>query len=170
MNDLARTTLDIAATQVGVREHGAPNRGPEVDQYWRDCGWEVGGMSLPPAGTAKAWCAVFVSAMATRACQKFGIMVPFHRSPGCFTLEEKFPVVGKVAHPVEGSIFILNGHKHTGFVQEVKGNGSMLVTIEGNTNAGGSPNGDGVYLRTRHASEIMTYLDLSALPVISGIA
>jgi len=169
MNDLARLTLSIAATQIGVREHGN-NRGPEVDQYWRDCGWLPGGINLPPPNTAKAWCAVFVSAMVTRACQKLGLAVPFHRSPGCYTLEEQFPGPAKSQTPVAGSIFILKGHKHTGLVDQVMGDGTMLATIEGNTNASGSPNGDGVYRHPRHASEIMVYLDLSALPMVSGVA
>jgi hypothetical protein len=163
MTDLARKTIEVAATQVGVREHGR-NRGPEIDSYWKDCGMEAGGLSLPPVGSPKAWCAVFVCAMVRRACDALGIPVPIHLTAGVFTLDEKAPVYMRSSIPVAGSIFILNGHRHTGLVVE-DWTGALISTTEGNTSPDGSVEGDGVYRRTRRRSELLCFIDLNREPI-----
>lgn len=163
MNALAQRTLDISATQEGVREHGH-NRGPEIDGYCRDIGHD------PAKGDP--WCSIFVCAMFKRAADQLGVPVPFHMTAGVFTLEEQFPSIGKFTTPLAGDIFILNGHRHTGLVVGVKdypeGQEPPLgdreaLTREGNTDPVGSAEGDGVYLRTRKFSEILVYLRVSAL-------
>ena len=55
--------------------------------------------------------------------------------------------------PQPGDVFLLyypalKRYAHTGFVLEVRDNGAC-VTIEGNTNDGGSRDGWGVFTRTR---------------------
>jgi hypothetical protein len=154
MSDIARKTLEIAATQVGVREHGH-NRGPEIDGYNRDIGHD-------PA-KADPWCAIFVSAMVKRACDALGVPVPIHLTAGVFTLDEQAPRAMRSSIATSGSIFILNGHKHTGFIETAFPNGNC-VTIEGNTNNGGSPEGDGVYRRTRARGELLAFIDLNLAP------
>jgi hypothetical protein len=166
VNALSRKVLDIAATQVGVREHGH-NRGPEIDGYWRDCGMEPGGLHLPPVGVPKAWCAIFVSAMVRRACDALGMLVPIHLTAGVFTLDEQAPVYMRSSIPTAGSIFILNSHKHTGLVV-ADWTGALVETIEGNTDPGGSAEGDGVYRRTRRRSELLCFIDLNREPVTPG--
>jgi hypothetical protein len=151
VTELARKTLDIAATQIGVREHGR-NRGPEIDGYCRDIGHD------PEA--ADPWCAIFVSAMVKRAAESLGMPMPLRPTAGCWTLDENAPKSLHVAVPVAGCIFITNGHKHTGFVESVLADGSC-ATIEGNTNASGSPEGDGVYRRLRPRGELLVFIDLN---------
>lgn len=154
MSDIARKTLEIAATQVGVREHGR-NRGPEIDGYCRDIGHDP--------TKADPWCAIFVCAMVSRACDALGVPVPIHLSAGVFTLDEQAPRQMRTGVPTSGSIFILNGHKHTGLVETAFPNGNC-ITIEGNTNNGGSPEGDGVYRRTRERKELLSFIDLNLAP------
>jgi len=151
---LAAKVLELAATQIGVREHGR-NRGPEIDAYNRDIGHD-------PA-KADPWCAIFVSAMVKRACDALGVPVPIHLTAGCFTLDEQAPRQMRRSVPTAGSIFILNGHKHTGFIRSVLDDGGC-VTIEGNTNGAGHPEGDGVYLRTRERKELLCFIDLNEAP------
>lgn len=155
MTELARRTLEIAATQIGVREHGH-NRGPEIDQYCRDIGHDP--------EKRDPWCAIFVSAMVKRACDQLGIPMPFAPTAGCWTLDEKAPVYMRSSIPVAGCIFLLNGHKHTGFVEAVNPDGSC-VSVEGNTNPGGSVEGDGVYRRTRARRELLCFVDLTRVPL-----
>jgi hypothetical protein len=155
VSDIARKTLELAATQVGVREHGR-NRGPEVDSYCRDIGHD-------PAA-ADPWCAIFVCAMVKRACDALGVPVPIHLTAGVFTLDEQAPVYMRSSVPTAGSIFILNGHKHTGFVS-ADWTGALVQTLEGNTDPGGSAEGDGVYARTRRRSELLCFIDLNREPV-----
>lgn len=55
-------------------------------------------------------------------------------------------------NPAAGDIFIMNfgnGHGHTGIVEVVNADKS-LTTVEFNTDINGSPNGIGVFRRTRH--------------------
>ena len=154
MTGLVSVALGIAATQIGVREHGR-NRGPEIDGYCRDIGHD-------PA-KADPWCAIFVCAMFKRAADQLGEALPLHLTAGVFTLDEKAPPWCHTSEPAPGAIFILHEHKHTGIVESV--DGDVLTTIEGNTDPGGSPEGDGVYRRTRRRAEIIDYLDLSLEPV-----
>jgi len=86
--------------------------------------------------------------------------VPIPLTAGCWTLDEKSPKSMHVAEPVAGCIFITNGHKHTGLIVADLGDG-RFQTCEGNTNSVGSPDGDGVYLRTRNRSEMLVFIDLN---------
>lgn len=151
MTDFVARMLTIAATQIGVREHGR-NRGPEIDGYCHDIGHDP--------TKADPWCSTFVCAMVKRTADAMGVPVPLHLTAGVFTLDEQAPVACRRSVPSAGSIFIKNEHKHTGFVEAVL-DGGILQTIEGNTDPGGSSEGDGVYRRTRNVDEILAYLDLS---------
>lgn len=161
MSELVQRALDIALTQVGVREHGR-NRGPEIDSYSRDIGHDP--------TKADPWCAIFVCAMFQRAARQLGVRCPVPPTAGCWTLDERTPTYIRTRTPVPGAIFFLKGHKHTGLVVDVVDGGHLLRTVEGNTNDGGSPEGDGVYDRTRKANEIEIYLDYSRYRLPPGVA
>ncbi len=150
MNALTSLVLELAAKEIGVRERGR-NLGPEIEAYNREIGHD-------PA-KADPWCAIFVSAMFKRAAAQLGVPMPFHPTAGVFTLEEKAPAFTRIATAAAGAIFILKGHTHTGLVESAAD--VEPLTIEGNTNPGGSSEGDGVYRRSRHPSEILCYLDFS---------
>lgn len=150
VNELTRRAVDIALTQVSVREHGR-NRGPEIDTYNRDIGHDP--LKADP------WCAIFVCAMFRRACDQMGIRCPVPLTAGCWSLDERSPAVARSKEPSAGAIFLLNGHRHTGLVVAV--NGDELATVEGNTDPGGSREGDGVYQRTRRRDECEVFLDFS---------
>lgn len=93
------------------------------------------------------------------------MLVPFHLTAGVWTLDERAPKAMHTGRPSPGAIFIKTGHKHTGLVEAIAADGS-LVTIEGNTDPGGHAEGDGVYRRTRQRTEIKLYLDVSLLDVL----
>ncbi|MFJ5923842.1 hypothetical protein ACIQF6_14715 [Kitasatospora sp. NPDC092948] len=61
------------------------------------------------------------------------------------------------AYPVLGGPFYLGtgGSSHTGVV--VAYDATTITTVEGNSNSGGSPEGDGVYRRTRARSSVYGY-------------
>ena len=169
MNDFVNLVLSIAGSQVGVREtKGVRNRGPEIDGYCRDIGWPVEG--LHPEKGADPWCAIFVSAMVKRACDQMGLKVPIHLTAGVFTLDEKAPPECHTKVPARGCIFIMEEHRHTGLVETVAVDGQLL-TVEGNTDGGGSPEGDGVYRRLRDPGftgrQMIGYLDLNLLTLES---
>ncbi len=149
LNLLTERTLSIALTQVGVREERR-NRGREIDQYSIDIGRDP--------TKADPWCSIFVCAMFRRAADQLGIKNPVPLTAGCWNIDQRSPARVKSKVPTPGAIFLTKGRKHTGLVVEVLP-GEWLRTVEGNTDPGGSREGDGVYDRKRRFSEIELYLD-----------
>jgi hypothetical protein len=141
MKDLVRRTLEIAESQKGVRETGE-NRGPQVDAYLRSTG----------LGPGHAWCAAFVYWAIDTAAQELRAPNPFIRTAYCPDIHnwarrhdvlEAAPQIGDVFLRYNASA--LAGH--TGLVTSV--DGGRFGTIEGNTNLNGSPEGIGVFKRSR---------------------
>lgn len=143
--------IDIAASQIGVTEHPrGSNRGPEVDRYIQSTG-------LDPADDSYPWCVCFLYWVFEQASRIKGIPNPLPRTAGVIALwrasrrTEADVVTHSEASPdtvKPGMIFHLdvgNGKGHAGLVIEVEGD--RLITIEGNTNPGGSSDGFGVFRR-----------------------
>jgi hypothetical protein len=137
-----RAMLRLAASQVGVKEQ-RKNR----TKYGR---WY--GMN------GQAWCAMFVSWVGAHA----GVSLPkINSNKGFAAVVSARSFARKnnllTTKPRVGSVFLIigrNGKGHTGFVESINWARRTITTIEGNTNAGGSRNGDGVYRRTRRISKI----------------
>jgi hypothetical protein len=154
---LAVQLLKVAGAEVGTRESGGPNRGPRVDEYLRNVG-------LDPTRGSYAWCAAFVYFCFTRASRLLSQSNPCTKTAGCMDLWRRAPaparmaIAGVLAAPEvvpAGAIFIVDhgqGKGHTGLVERIAA--GMLHTIEGNTDPGGSREGDGVYRRIRPLSAI----------------
>ena len=153
-SDLLAKALEVARTQIGVMEQPAgSNRGPEVDAYATCCG-------LNPAGRF-AWCATFVYWCFNEAAQKLNRRTPVVKTGGVLAHWNKAGQQGVTRITTRnaannpslvkpGHIFIMDfggGAGHTGFVEQV--NGGKLITIEGNTNDGGSREGVGVFRRSQ---------------------
>jgi hypothetical protein len=127
--------------QIGVREATGQNDGEKVEMYLRSVGF----------GKGYSWCAAFVKwvfdqcGVATRITAW---------SP---TAHNKYnPVWFQKKHYQEaepGDVFTVYSVSkkrivHTGFFHR-QVNDNFFETVEGNTNEGGSSNGDGVYKRKR---------------------
>lgn len=150
---LATAALGVARAQIGVMEDPAgSNRGPQVDAFLRCVG-------LNPAGGSFAWCAAFVYWCFNEAATAGGRANPLPKTAGVLAHWNKARDRGiprilsatATAQPAlvrPGQVFVMDfggGAGHTGFVAEV--HGGKLVTIEGNTNDGGSREGVGVFVR-----------------------
>jgi hypothetical protein len=150
---LATAALGIAVSEIGQMEvPPGSNRGPRVDQYVRAVG-------LNPAGSFP-WCAAFVYFCFSEASTRDGVRNPVIKTAGVLDHWTKAGnrgvrrVLGATAKNSPelvrpGFVFIMDfggGVGHTGFVESVAG--GRLVTIEGNTNDGGSREGVGVFRRT----------------------
>jgi hypothetical protein len=138
---LVQSILAKADSQNGIREVGGPNRGPEVEAY----------LARVRAKPGDPWCSAFISWCGsevageswplplTASCAQLGA---FARSHGALT-----------ALPDFGAVFLIwseakERFHHTGFISML-GHGTPCATIEGNTNEDGSPEGIGVFARTR---------------------
>ena len=154
---LAAAVLDVARSQLHVRENPlGSNRGTEVDEYVRLTG-------LSPTGEF-AWCVCFIFFCYHQASKKLGRSNPMIKTAGVLDLWNRAgqkPGVTRVMlakaknNPSlvkPGQIFVIDtgkpgGSGHAGLVEQVAG--GKLVTIEGNTNDGGSREGIGVFRRTQ---------------------
>jgi hypothetical protein len=155
----AAQLLKIASAEVGAREAGGANRGPRVDEYL----WTVG---LDPTRGSYPWCAAFVYYCFARAARLLSLRNPCVRTAGCMDHWRRAPAAARIviddvlAAPevvLPGAIFMVDhgkGRGHTGLVERM--GAGMVHTIEGNTDPGGSREGDGVYRRIRALSDINT--------------
>ncbi|MFD8595379.1 peptidoglycan-binding protein [Kitasatospora sp. NPDC059646] len=102
----------------------------------------------------QAWCATFVSWCALQS----GNADIYPRTASCATGVAWFKQRGqwRTTPSVGAQVFYgASGGSHTGIV--VSFDATYIYTIEGNTSAGGSPEGDGVYRRTRRRDDPYIY-------------
>jgi hypothetical protein len=159
--------IDIAASQIGVTEQPrGSNRGPEVDVYIRTTG-------LDPAQDSYPWCVCFLYWVFEQAAKlKSEEENPLPKTAGVIALwNQARHTEAQVIHKSEanaqtvkpGMIFLLDlggGKGHAGLVIEVRGD--HIITIEGNTNPGGSSDGFGVFRRDSRpitTGVLLGYLD-----------
>lgn len=143
--------MDIAASQIGVVEQPrGSNRGPEVDVYIRTAG-------LDPTQDSFPWCVCFLYWVFEQAAKLKSKDNPLPKTAGVIALWNQArhteaqvvrisDVTGQTVKP--GMIFALDlggGKGHAGLVIDVRGD--HIITIEGNTNPGGSSDGFGVFRR-----------------------
>lgn len=145
--------LEIAISQIGTREKPlGSNRGPQIDKYLKTTG-------LNPAGGSYPWCAAFVYWCYDQAAKALGRSNPLVKTAGVLAHWNQAGTKGikRISRTAAmnnpslikpGMIFIMQYGAttgHTGMVERVSG--GKLVTIEGNTNDGGSREGIGVFRR-----------------------
>jgi hypothetical protein len=148
--DLRGRALLVAQRYVGVRER-TRNSGPEIDQW----------LELVRLGPGNPWCAAFVYGCYHEAGLELGAPNPLPRTGSVWALWNKADDLWKSDHPSVGAVFIhvTTEHTgHTGLVVDVEGD--YLVTVEGNANAEGSREGDGVYLKKRPISYADGFIDV----------
>jgi hypothetical protein len=139
---LVQAVLAKADSQNGVREVGGQNQGPEVEAYQARCRARVG---------VDPWCACFVGWSGSEVA---GESWPLPLTAGCAQLGAFARAHSALRdQPEFGAVFLiwsehLQRFHHCGFVSMV-GQGVPCATIEGNTNEDGSPEGIGVFARTR---------------------
>lgn len=140
---LADEALFVATTQVDIKEEKG-NKGQEVRRYLKAVG----------LGEGYPWCMAFVYWCTQLAAERLKINNPLVKTASVLdqynrTSLRKIPkTAGAAIKP--GDIFVMDfggGEGHTGFVEKVEG--SIVHTIEGNTNDDGSREGYEVARRTR---------------------
>ena len=137
---------------VGVKEASGRNDGPQVAMYLKSVG----------LGPGYAWCADFV-----RYCyERVGVKTSINGgAPSAVPLERRIwkqgrALMGDLPRPGDtfGIWFPKMGRvAHTGFVMDWKGNSPFVETVEGNTNAQGSREGNQVAVRLRLKSQVFVF-------------
>lgn len=152
---LQSLALQIAQGQVGqAEEPKGSNSGPMVNQYLKATGLQPG----------YAWCQAFVYWCYNEAAKQLSRSNPLVKTAGvaqCWSETKsklKIPAGAARQDPSilePGQQFILvfnNGNGHTGLIERVEaGNGTLLHTIEGNSNNDGGREG---YAVVRHIRKL----------------
>lgn len=147
--------VQIALSQVGVRETGGNNVGPEILKY-QEATW------LKPG--AWPWCAAFC-AWVLKMAAKNAELKNFIPCPDASAYGwEKWAVkrgwiLLPETEPCKPGDFVTFDFSHIGVVIEDKGH--SIVTVEGNTNGKGerdSESGDGVWQKTRARSLVKSFI------------
>ncbi len=151
MKDIAKHTVTIAQTQIGVVEVPLnSNAGPAVEKYLKSVG----------LGKGYAWCMAFVYWCVKEAAGEVYVENPLFKTAGVLAMWNNRKEL-RVSEPQPGDIFIIDfgkGLGHTGIVEKVEKD--KIITIEGNTNIDGSREGYGVFRRQRTKTTIKGYLRL----------
>lgn len=135
--------VEIAQSQIGIKEATGNNDGVQVEKYLTTVGLKKG----------QPWCAAFFSWIFKQAG---------YDRPNTGWSPQLFPAARNVKTASPGLAFgiyisSLNRIAHCGVVEQV--NGTWVMGIEGNTNVSGSRDGDGVYRKLRHIKTIHRFAD-----------
>lgn len=140
---LREKILVIARSQIGVREATGNNDGVRVEGY----------LKVNHLTKGNPWCAAFISWVFKQA----GFAQPRTAwSPALFPLAQQ-SLSPKPADVLGIYSIKLKRIAHCGLVERRKNN--WIISIEGNTNADGSRDGDGVYRKWRHLRTIAKFAD-----------
>lgn len=147
-NSIASRIVEIAATQLGIREV-TKNQGLGIEKYWTATTYPGGFKNREP------YCAAFVCWTVREAVGDTKAAFSLPESPVAYDFEKwgisnskkGVTVLSRDATLKPGDIFTLAAASHVGIIKSV--GKSTVVTIEGNTDGSGSREGDGVYERSR---------------------
>lgn len=143
----AADVIAVAKNEVGVHEGFSGGHWNNIQKYSPavpGLGWSQG----------QAWCATFVSWVAMVA----NVSNLFPRTASCLDGVAWFKARKRwSAYPAIGAqvFYGSGGGSHTGVVYAY--DGTYIYTVEGNTNASGSAEGDGVYYKKRARRDSYVY-------------
>lgn len=157
--NLSLLLREVALKEVGVKEVGV-NVGPRVNEYKACC------KGLNPK-VAWYWCAAFCCWCVKEAMRldgrKFTFKPPTTAAAYGFdewSLAQDDSTKTHRKHPCcEVGIFSLKSASHCGIAISKPDKDGYFTTVEGNTNNGGSRNGDGVYRKRRHVSDVRDFIE-----------
>lgn len=144
MSNTAASVLSVARSQIGVRSG---------KKYWD---YVMGSGYI--SGSATPWCACFVSWVFAQAGAKCAGLPSASCTYGIYAKALKAGKVVSVSKAKAGDVVLFNfdhirsDAEHVGIIESV-GSGT-LVTIEGNTNAGGSSTGGQVCKKVRSKANV----------------
>lgn len=158
MRDLQLKALDIAFGEVGTTET-APNRGPRIERYLQAVG-------LPPG---LPWCCAFVVFCYHEAARVLGMESPLPRTGKVTRFYRKAKAVWRATEPTPGAIYChatdpgdWDSPGHCGICIRPDDGKGRIVGVEGNSNDGGSREGDSVVVHYRKPAYVnLGYVDIT---------
>lgn len=158
-SNFAEILVELAKYEVSksIRET-SKNQGEGIEKYWQATSYPNGYANREP------YCAAFVCYVVNRALNGLATKLKAPSSPVAYDLEKwatanKQKGVSVFAEPKRGDLFTLATASHCGIVQSV--HRDLVLTIEANTNAAGSREGDGVYYKSRKISDVRQFIRIA---------
>ena len=159
MITIAEAVAQAAESKIGVRESGGANRRKSLQPFFDADSYDPNGVK--PGDDGYAWCASFVCWCVMVAVAGRHITFSRPRTPSAWGMEEwslaqddstwtKKPHNGDIKR---GDIVVFN-FSHVGIATDSPDSHGFVNTVEANTNAAGSREGDGVYRKRRSIASI----------------
>jgi hypothetical protein len=156
---ISEAVAQAAESKIGIHEQGGANKGGSLQPFFDADNYDPNGSK--PGDGGYAWCAAFVC-----WCCKVtlaGRAITFKRpaTPGAWDFErwcreQDNSVRLKKPHKrdIQRGDIVVFTFSHIGIATGPPDEDGYVPTVEGNTNVAGSREGDGVYRKRRHTSEI----------------
>jgi len=153
---IAEAVARAAESKIGVREQGGANKGKDLQEFFDSDWYDPNGDA--PGDDGYAWCAAFVCWCVKVAVEGRNITFKRPRTPSAYGLEAWSLAQDASTHTARdpgrdikrGDIVIFRKISHVGIAVSKPDIDGFVTTVEGNTNASGSREGDGVYQKRRH--------------------
>ena len=173
--DQREDIINVALSQVGYREGSSSGdtggtNSSNYNNYTETNYWYHNYINsgMPLGGSYAPWCATFVSWCAEQARVPTSILkrstaagqssyyfnVYFYAGGSTLASsgDNNAHFLGYNYTPKKGDLFFTRSWSHVGLV--VSSDGTYVTTVEGNTNSGGSAEGEGVFVRTRYVDDL----------------
>jgi hypothetical protein len=167
MITLAEAVTRTAESKIGVRESGGANKGPALQPFFDADWYDPNGAK--PGDDGYAWCAAFVCWCVQVAVAGRAITFDRPRTPSAWGFEAWSLAQDSSTSTLKppgrdikrGDILIFN-FSHIGIATGPPDKNGYVPTVEGNTNAAGSREGDGVYRKRRAIASIRSRIRFRA--------
>ncbi len=158
--------VEIAKSEVGVREEGGNNQGEDIVKYMKTT-W----MPEDMIQLGFPWCSAFVTWVCMQARERLGLTwrdLDLYIGAKAYDWEtwardHGWAVYSEDATAYPGDLVTFD-FSHIGIV--IEGTGDTITTVEGNTNGKGerdSETGDGVWIKERKRSLVKSFVRLPAM-------
>lgn len=156
MTTIAEAVAKAAESKIGVRESGGPNKGKDLAPFFAADSYKPNA-----ADDGYAWCASFVCWCVQTAVAGRAITFQPPRTPSAWGMEAWSLAQDNstwLRKPHDGDIkrgdIVVFRFSHVGIAVSDATPDGWVTTVEGNTNAAGSREGDGVYRKRRNLASI----------------
>lgn len=157
MITIAEAVAQAAESKIGVHESGGENKGAALQPFFDADSYDPNGSA--PGDDGYAWCAAFVCWCVQMAVAGRSITFKRPTTPSAWGMEAWSLAQDNSTWTLKparrdikrGDIVVFN-ISHVGIAVSAPDANGYVTTVEGNTNAAGSREGEGVYRKQRHVS------------------
>jgi peptidoglycan hydrolase-like protein with peptidoglycan-binding domain len=150
--------IDVAKTQIGIHESGGNNHGDGIAKFWTATNYSEGYNDRAPY-CAACLCWVIREAGIFDEKERPKTAAAFGYENWADNLPKKTTITRKPSFIKKGQIVVF-AFSHIGIATSNSDASGYFDTIEANTGANGSRDGDGVYSKTRNISVVRSVITI----------